>query len=77
MSVRAGLTLPSDTRFKRKSSSDQLPRESRSQRGYILLTLLLLAAVLAIAAAAMVPLITFQIKRDREEEMIHRGVQYS
>jgi type II secretory pathway pseudopilin PulG len=77
MSVRTGLGLPSDTIGKRMSSSHPLPRRSRSQQGYILLTLLLLAAVLAIAAAAMVPLITFQIKRDREEEMIHRGVQYS
>jgi type II secretory pathway pseudopilin PulG len=48
-----------------------------SQRGYILITLLLFVALLAIAAAAIVPTITFQIKRDREEEMIHRGVQYT
>jgi type II secretory pathway pseudopilin PulG len=77
MSVRTGLGPPSDTIFRGMSCSDQRQRGSRSQQGYILLTLLLLAAVLAIAAAAMVPVITFQIKRDREEEMIHRGVQYS
>ena len=29
------------------------------------------------AAAAIAPTISFDIKRDREEEMIHRGVQYS
>jgi type II secretory pathway pseudopilin PulG len=45
--------------------------------GYILLTLLFFVAVLAVLAASMAPLITFQIKREREEEMIHRGVQYS
>ena len=42
-----------------------------------MLTLLLAMALLAIFAAAIVPSITFNIKRDREEEMIHRGVQYS
>lgn len=34
-------------------------------------------ATMIIFAAAIMPSITFQIKRDREEEMIHRGVQYS
>lgn len=34
-------------------------------------------AMLAIAAAVAAPLISFRIRRDREEEMIHRGVQYS
>jgi type II secretory pathway pseudopilin PulG len=48
-----------------------------SQRGYILLTLLLFLALLVIFFAAAVTPIAFQIKRDREEEMIHRGVQYS
>jgi type II secretory pathway pseudopilin PulG len=47
------------------------------QQGYILLTLILFAVLLAIGAAAMLPEFTFQMKRDREEEMIHRGVQYS
>jgi type II secretory pathway pseudopilin PulG len=47
------------------------------QRGYILLVLMLFVALLAIGALAMVEKIDFQIKRDREEEMIHRGVQYS
>ena len=42
-----------------------------------MLTLLLAMALMAIFAAAIVPSITFDIKRDREEEMIHRGVQYS
>ena len=42
-----------------------------------MLTLLLAMALLVIFAAVIVPSITFDIKRDREEEMIHRGVQYS
>ncbi len=47
------------------------------EQGYVLLTLLLIIAVMGIVAATMVTSITFDIKRDREEEMIHRGVQYS
>jgi type II secretory pathway pseudopilin PulG len=50
---------------------------SKNERGYILLTLLLVVALMIIAAAAILPSITFEIRRDREEEMIHRGVQYS
>jgi type II secretory pathway pseudopilin PulG len=49
----------------------------KNERGYILLTLLLIIALMIIATAAILPSITFNIKRDREEEMIHRGVQYS
>jgi type II secretory pathway pseudopilin PulG len=49
----------------------------RSERGYILITLILFVALLAIAATVMLPVIAFQVKRDREEELIHRGVQYS
>ena len=77
MGARTGLGPLSDKICKPMSSSDPQQPRRRSQQGYILLTLLLLAAVLAIAAAAMVPVISFQMKRDREEEMIHRGVQYS
>lgn len=42
-----------------------------------MMTLLLIFALMAIFAAAIVPEMTFEMKRDREEEMIHRGVQYS
>jgi type II secretory pathway pseudopilin PulG len=57
------------------------PRKSaarrRSERGYILITLILFVALVAITALVMAPLFTFQAKRDREEELIHRGTQYS
>jgi type II secretory pathway pseudopilin PulG len=46
-------------------------------RGYILLTLMLFLSLLAIAALAVLPDIAFQIKRDREEELIHRALGYS
>jgi len=48
-----------------------------AQRGYMLITLMLFVTLLAIAAAVVAPRIAFQIRRDREEELIHRGVQYS
>ena len=52
-------------------------RGHQSEQGYVLLTLMLFVALLTVAALAIAPTITFQIKRDREEELIHRGVQYS
>jgi type II secretory pathway pseudopilin PulG len=68
-------------------ANDQRPRTNdnrrirdhrrHSERGYILLMLMLFIALLAIAAGALAPSIAFRVKRDREEEMVHRGVQYS
>jgi type II secretory pathway pseudopilin PulG len=56
----------------------QIRRNTRQgEQGYVLLILLLVVAMMVIAAGIIVPSITFDIKRDREEEMIHRGVQYS
>jgi type II secretory pathway pseudopilin PulG len=49
----------------------------RAERGYVLLTLLLFVAVLGILSLAWIEKADFQLKRDREEELIHRGVQYS
>jgi type II secretory pathway pseudopilin PulG len=47
------------------------------QQGYILLTLILFSVLIVIFATVVLPEFVFQTKRDREEEMIHRGVQYS
>lgn len=57
----------------------QAGRTSRQhgENGYVLLALLLLMALIGIAAAVILPSIKFNLERDREEEMIHRGVQYS
>jgi type II secretory pathway pseudopilin PulG len=49
----------------------------RGEQGYVLLTLMLFVALLAIASLAWIQKVEFEIKRDREEELIHRGVQYS
>ncbi len=60
-----------------KSFPVPVPRRRGGENGYILIALILIVALLTIAAAAIAPSIAFQVKRDREEEMIHRGVQYS
>ena len=57
--------------------SRKCARLRRSERGYILITLILFVSLIAIAAVVTAPVIAFQVKRDREEELIHRGVQYS
>jgi type II secretory pathway pseudopilin PulG len=54
----------------------KIARLQNSSRGYILITLMLFFALLAIAALAVLPDIVHQIKRDREEEMRHRGTEY-
>jgi type II secretory pathway pseudopilin PulG len=49
----------------------------REQGGYVLLTLLLMVAVMAMTIS--LPMIYYyrqQMKRDQEEEMVHRGVEY-
>jgi type II secretory pathway pseudopilin PulG len=56
----------------------KLPKQNRrDEQGYVLLTLMLFVALLAIASLAWIQKVDFEIKRDREEELIHRGVQYS
>jgi len=52
-------------------------RARRFERGYVLLTLLLFVSLFVIAAAAAAPHIAFEIKREREEELVHRGAEYS
>jgi len=46
------------------------------QQGYILLTMMLSIALVTIAAAAVLPEISQQIRREREDELIHRGTAY-
>lgn len=48
-----------------------------AQGGYILVVLLLFVTLLVIAAMATAPSVVQQIRRDREEETIHRGTQYA
>src|SRR5271169_2666214 len=52
-------------------------RRRQPESGYLLLAVLLLMALMIIAATIEAPRIVQQIKRDREEEMIHRGTEYA
>src|SRR5215469_8340219 len=70
------LSTPSVSERSTRTRRFQLSPRNR-QRGYILLVLLLFVAVLSISFLAVVRKLEFQVKRDREEETIHRGVQYS
>ena len=54
-----------------------LSRRRRREGGYLLLAVLLMMAFMIIALTIAAPRIVQQIKRDREEEMIHRGTEYA
>ncbi|MGA8762707.1 MAG: hypothetical protein WB562_07570 [Candidatus Sulfotelmatobacter sp.] len=60
-------------RIRRRPAS----REGSRENGYVLLTLMLLAALLAFTLIMILPDTVFELKRDREQEMVHRGVQYT
>ena len=53
-----------------------IARLQNRQRGYIMITLMLALAMIAIALLTVLPEIGQQIKRDREEEMRRRGTAY-
>lgn len=53
------------------------PQKASREAGYFLITLLLLATLLAIGLTVILPDTIFEQKRDREEELVHRGVQYT
>ena len=50
---------------------------ANSQRGYVLLAVLLVLALILLATLAAAPRLAQQIRRDREQELIHRGTQYA
>jgi type II secretory pathway pseudopilin PulG len=49
----------------------------RRDRGAMLLAVLFMMAIMVITAMAVAPAFVQQVKRDREEEMIHRGTEYA
>src|SRR6202142_1429855 len=59
-----------------KSRNYSINRLPDSQRGYMLINVMLSLGVAAIALLAVLPDTAQQIKRDQEEEMCHRGTQY-
>lgn len=52
-------------------------RRRNSQSGYILIVVIFAVTLAIIALAAAVPAIKTQIRREREDELIHRGHQYA
>jgi type II secretory pathway pseudopilin PulG len=54
----------------------KITRLQNPQRGYMLITLMLALALITIALLTVLPEIGQQIRRDREEEMRHRGTAY-
>ncbi|HYK38089.1 type II secretion system protein [Alloacidobacterium sp.] len=50
---------------------------AKSESGYILLTVLFMVVLILIALAVAAPRIATSIQRDREQELIHRGKQYT
>jgi hypothetical protein len=52
-------------------------RPPHRQQGYMILLACFLVALVVISMAAVMPDIVAQIRRDKEVEMIHRGVQYT
>jgi type II secretory pathway pseudopilin PulG len=68
------VVMPRVSSLQNISTAISHPR--RKQRGYMLLTLTLALAMLTIALLTVLPDMTQQIRRDREEEMIHRGTAY-
>jgi type II secretory pathway pseudopilin PulG len=52
-------------------------RRSRHESGYVLIGILVFMTLMMIAFAAIAPAIGTQIKREREDELIRRGKQYT
>ena len=61
----------------RRISLRRSPSRLAGQEGYLLVAVMLLIAVMLIAMAVEVPRIAQQIKREKEEELVHRGKQYA
>lgn len=59
-----------------KLQNYKIAKLQNSQRGYMMITLMLAFAMIAIALLAALPEVGQQIRRDREEEMRHRGTAY-
>ncbi|HET9791747.1 MAG TPA: hypothetical protein VFR08_10625 [Candidatus Angelobacter sp.] len=47
------------------------------QQGYVLLAVMLLITLMLIAMSVELPRIAQQVKRDKEEELVHRGTDYA
>lgn len=60
-----------------KSSRERGNANRPGEAGYNLVVLIMAITVLTIMLAAMLPLVSQEIRRDKEEELIFRGLQYA
>jgi type II secretory pathway pseudopilin PulG len=51
--------------------------KNRNQKGYLLLSVMLLIAIMLLMLSIEAPRMAQQIKRDKETELIHRGKEYA
>jgi type II secretory pathway pseudopilin PulG len=59
-----------------KLQNCKIAKLQNRQRGYMMITLMLALAMITIALLTVLPEIQQQIRRDREEELRHRGTEY-
>jgi type II secretory pathway pseudopilin PulG len=59
------------------ANAKMMNRRQLRDSGHLLLAILLMMALMIIAATYEAPRVVQQLKRDREEEMIHRGTEYA
>ena len=59
-----------------KLQNHKITKLRNRARGYMLITLMLALAMITIALLTVLPEIKQQVRRDREEEMRHRGTEY-
>jgi hypothetical protein len=50
--------------------------KGKKQSGYAILIILLMLVLMTVALIKIAPVVALQLRRDQEEEMIHRGRQY-
>src|SRR6266496_3788181 len=67
----------SDNSMIHLTMTTKIKHRRSSESGYVLLVLLLLVAFLSIASLKVIEDFKYQSQRDREEELIHRGCQYT
>src|SRR5271165_4345270 len=71
------LEVPARSKSQLAGEGTISPERIQREGGYLLLSILLLVAFMVIAATIEAPALVQQAKRDREEEMIHRGTEYA
>ncbi|HSU82366.1 MAG TPA: hypothetical protein VLR69_08085, partial [Thermoanaerobaculia bacterium] len=60
-----------------RQALSSLPRSRGGEAGYNMVMLIVALTVLNIMIAAMLPLMSTEIQREKEEELVFRGFQYA